>query len=63
MKQNVSGTGSNRRFQKNVTTCLQNKKLYLMPLSRHGHFHPILIFHVKIVKLLQQYASTTVHWL
>ena len=27
MKQNVSETGSNRRFRKNVKTCLQNKKL------------------------------------
>ena len=33
-----------------------------MPLLRHGHFHPILILHVKIVKLLQQHASTTVHY-
>ena len=31
MKQNVSETGSNWRFQKNVKTCLQNKKSYLMP--------------------------------
>ena len=63
MKQNVSETESNWHFRKNVKTCLQNKKLYLMPLSRHGHFHPILILHVKIVKLPQQHASTTVHWL
>ena len=62
MKQNVSETGSNWRFQKNVKTCLQNKKSYLMPPSRYGHFHPILILHVKIVKLPQQHASTTVHF-
>ena len=30
MKQNVSKTGSNRRFRKNVKTCLQNKKVYLL---------------------------------
>ena len=63
MKQNVSETVSNWHFQKNVKTCLQNKKSYLMLLSRHDHFHLILILHVKIVKLLQQHASTTVHWL
>ena len=34
MKQNVSETESNQRFQKNVKTCLQNKKVYLMPPSR-----------------------------
>ena len=62
MKQNVSETGSNWRYRKNVKTCLQNKKSYLMPLSRHGYFHLILILHVKIVKLPQQHASTTVHW-
>ena len=60
MKQNVSETGSNWHFRKNVKTCLQNKKLYLMLLSRHGHFHPILILHEKIAKLPQQHASTTV---
>ena len=38
MKQNVSETGSKWRFQKNVKTCLQKKKSYLMPLSSHGHF-------------------------
>ena len=63
MKQNVSETESNWRFQKNVKTSLQNKKSYLMPLSRHGHFHPTLILHVKIVRLSQQHASTTVQWL
>ena len=62
MKQNVSETGSNWRFRKNVKPCLQNKNSYLMPLSRHVHFHPILILHVKIVKLWQQHASTTVHY-
>ena len=63
MKQNVSETESNWHFRKNVKTCLQNKKLYLMPPSRHGHFHPILILPVKMVELPQQHANTTVHWL
>ena len=63
MKQNVSETGSNWRFRKNVKTCLQNKKLYLMPPSRHGHFHLILIIPIKMVELSQQHAYTTVHWL
>ena len=31
--------------------------------SRHAHFDPILISSVKMVKLLQQHANTTVHWL
>ena len=62
MKQNVSETGSNWRFRKNVKTCLQKKKFYLMSHSRHGHFHPILILHLKIVKLPQQHASNTVHY-
>ena len=62
MKQNVSETGSKWHFQKNIKTCLQNKKLYLMPLSRHGYFIYILILHVKLVKLPQQHANTTVHW-
>ena len=30
---------------------------------RHGHFQPILILPVMMVKLLQQHANTTVHWL
>ena len=47
----------------NVKTCLQNTKLYLMPPSRHGHFHPILILPVKTVKLLQQHAKITVHFI
>ena len=63
MKQNVKETGSNLHFQKNEKTCLQNKKSYLMPLSRHGHFYPILILQIKIVKSPQQNASTTDHWL
>ena len=42
MKQNVSDTESNWHFRKNVKTCLQNKA-HLMPPSRHGHFHRILI--------------------
>ena len=63
MKQNVGETGSNWHFRKNVKTFLQNKKSYLMPLSKYGHFHPILILHVKKIKLPQQHASTTVHWL
>ena len=63
MKQNVNETGSDLHFQKkNVKTCLENKKVYLMPHSRHGHFHLILIFLVKMVELLQQHANT-VHWL
>ena len=56
-----SETGSNLRFRKNVKTCLQNMKSYLISLSRHGYFHPILNLHVKIVKLPQQNTSTTVH--
>ena len=63
MKQNVSETGSNWLFQENVKTCLQSKKLYLILLSRHDHFHPILILHVNIVQLPQQHESTTIHWL
>ena len=47
MKQNVSETESNWHFRKKLKTCLQNKKLYVMSLSKHGHFHPILILHVK----------------
>ena len=43
MKQNDSETEGNWGFRKNVKTCLQNKKSYLMPPSRHVHFHPILI--------------------
>ena len=42
---------------------LQNKTLYLMPPSRHDHFHPILILPVKTIKLRQQHAITIVHWL
>ena len=34
-----------------------------MPRSRHGHFHPILILHVKMVELPQQHGNTTAHWL
>ena len=51
MKQNVNKTESNWGFQKNVKTGLQNKKSYLMPPSRHGHFHPILILPVKMIEL------------
>ena len=61
MKPNVSKTESNWHFQKIVKTCLQNKKLYLIPTSRHGHFHPILILSIKMVELPQQHASTTTH--
>ena len=57
-KQKVIGV-----FEKNVKTCLQNKKAYLMPPSRHGYFRSILILPVKMVELLQQHANTTVHWL
>ena len=62
-EQSISETESNWRFQKNVKTCLQNKKSYLMPPSRSDHFHPILILPVKMVELPQQHANTTVHWL
>ena len=55
MKPNTSETESNWRFRKNVKTRLQNKKSYLMPPSRHGHFHPILILPVKMVELPQQH--------
>ena len=34
-----------------------------MPPSRHGHFHPILIFPLQMVELLQQHTNTTVHCL
>ena len=61
MKQDVSKTGSNQHFRKNVKTCLQNKKSYLMLPSRHGHFQPILILPVKMAELPQQHANTTVH--
>ena len=47
MKQNVSETESNRRFRKNVKTCLQNKE------SKHGHFRPVLILPVKMLELPQ----------
>ena len=63
MKLNVRETESNWRFQKNVKTCLQYKKSYLMLPSRHAHFNPILILPVKMVELPQQFANTTVHWL
>ena len=59
MKQNVSERESIWCFRKIVKTSLQNMKSYLMTPSRHGHFHPILILHVKIVKLLQQHANTS----
>ena len=48
-------------FRKNAKACLQIKKSYLMPPSKHDHFHPILSLTVKIVELLQQHANTTVH--
>ena len=54
---------SNWCFQKNVKTFPQNKKLYLMPPSRHGHFRLILILPVKMVELSQQHAYTIAHWL
>ena len=56
MKQNANETESNWRFRKNVKTCLQNKKSYLIPplLLRHGHNHPISILPVKMVELPQQ---------
>ena len=62
MKQNVSKTESKQHFEKNVKTCLQNKKVYLMLPSRYGYFHPILILPVKMIELRQQHTNT-VHWL
>ena len=62
MKQNASKTEGNGHFRKNVKAYLQNKKMYLMLPSRHGCFHQILIFPVKMTELLQQHANT-VHWL
>ena len=53
MKQNVSETESNWRFQKNVKKYLQNNKSYLMLPSRHGHFHLILVLPVKMFELPQ----------
>ena len=53
MKQNVSETESIQRFRKNVKICLENKKMYPIPLSRHGHFHAILNLPVKMTELLQ----------
>lgn len=47
-------------FKKNVKSCLQNKKLCLMPPLRHAHFHLILFLLVKMVELPQQHANTTV---
>ena len=61
MKQNFSETERKWYFRKNVKTCLQNRKVHLMPPSRHGHFHLILILLAKIVELLQQHANMTVH--
>ena len=63
MKHNVSEIESNWHFRKNVKTCLQNKKSYLMPPSRHGHFHLILNLPGKMVELPQQNANVIVHWL
>ena len=63
MKQNVIETESYWRFRKNVKAYLPNKKLYLIPSSRNGHFYPILILPVKMVELPQQHANTTVRWL
>ena len=60
MKQNVTETESNWRFRKNVKAYLPNKKLYLLPPSRHGHFYPISILPIKMVELPQQHANTTV---
>ena len=47
-------------FRRKCKNASKNKKLHLMPFSRHGHFHPILILLEKIVKLTRQHASTTV---
>ena len=49
----------NSRFRKNKT-CLQKKKGYLRPPSRHGHFHSILILLEKMVELPQQHANPLV---
>ena len=54
---------SNWRIQKNAKTRQQNKKAYLMPPSRHGHFHLILILHLKMVDLQQKHENTAIHWL
>ena len=56
-------TESNWRFRRNEKTCLQNKKSYLIPPSRHGHFYPISILPAKMVELPQQHVNATVHWL
>ena len=60
MKQDVTETERNWSFRRNAKTCPQNKKMYLLLPLRHGHFNLILILNAKIVKLLQQYANTTV---
>ena len=57
LKQKVIGV-----FKRNVKICQQNKKMYLMPHSRHDHFHPILILPINLVQLLKQHENTS-HWL
>ena len=54
---------SNWHFRKNVKTCLQNKKLYLMPPLRHGYFCVNLILPENMVEVPQQHPNVTVHWL
>ena len=58
MKQKIIGV-----YEKNVKICLQNKKSHLIPPSRHGHLHLILILPVKRVELPQYHTNTTAHWL
>ena len=53
VKQKVIGI-----FEKKFKTCLQNKGVSLGSPSRHGHFHPFLILHVKMVNLPQQHVNT-----
>ena len=47
VKQKVTGVFK----KKNVKACLQNRKVYLIPHSRHSHFHPILILPLKMQTL------------
>ena len=46
---------------KNVKICPQKKKAYLMPPSKHGYFHPILILLLRMVEVTQQHDDTSVH--
>ena len=62
MKQNVSETESNWGFRKKCKD-MSTEKVYLMPPSKHGHLHQILILPLKMVRLLQQHENTSVQWL